>query len=78
MVVPVSKFMRGDVDADGRITAEDARLVLRYVVGFGPVDGVISAKQTDDSFKAADYDGSGAVDAADARSILRASVGLAD
>ena len=78
VVVPVSKFMLGDVDADGRITAEDARLVLRYAVGFGTVDGVISAKQTDDSFKAADYDESGAVDAADARSILRASVGLTD
>ena len=78
VVVPVSKFMLGDVDADGRITAEDARLVLRYAVGFGPVDGVISAKQTEDSFKAADYNESGAVDSADARLILRASVGLAD
>ena len=75
--IPVNPFLLGDVDADGRITAEDARLALRFSVGLGERDGVVAADQADDSFRAADFDHNGAVDSADARAILRVSVGLA-
>ncbi len=62
--------MRGDVNQDGVVKAEDARLALRrsvklesYLPGSTP-------------FLAADMDGDGAVSAGDARALLRYSVGL--
>ena len=61
---------KGDIDADGNITAADARLALRMAVGLEEV--------TDEIKALADFDGSGAVEAADARLILRVSVGLTD
>lgn len=68
----------GDVDADGAVTTADARFVLRYAVGLGNFDKVISNCCTDASFKAADYDKNGKIEAADARMTLRAAVGLAN
>lgn len=49
----------GDVDGDGKVTAEDARLALRQALGKDP------------KTSAADYDGDGDVTAEDAREILR-------
>lgn len=58
----------GDVDSDGKITASDARLVLRASVGLEK----FSIKQ----IISADTDGNPGITASDARLILRASVGL--
>ncbi len=63
-----SAVKAGDVDADGKITAADARLALRKSVNLETF--------TDAQTKAADVDGKPNVTAADARLILRASVGL--
>lgn len=59
---------KGDVNSDGKITAADARLALRYSVSLDT--------PTDEEKALADYNGDGKVTAADARSILRLSVGL--
>lgn len=61
-------LMLGDIDSDGKITASDARLALRYSVGLEK----FSQKQR----KAADVDLNNKITASDARKILRASVGL--
>ena len=61
-------LLPGDVDENGVISANDARLVLRYSVNLGS----FTAKQK----KAADVDGIAGIKAGDARKILRASVKL--
>lgn len=61
-------FMRGDVNEDGRITAADARLVLRVSASLEIVSGTQQ--------KAADIDKNGVVTASDARAILRFTAGL--
>ncbi|MBQ7689292.1 MAG: bacterial Ig-like domain-containing protein [Clostridia bacterium] len=58
----------GDVTGDGKITAYDARLVLRASVGFIRYKGKL--------LTAADADRNGVITAADARLVLRAAVGL--
>lgn len=58
----------GDIDADGRITASDARLALRFSVGLEKFD-------TETKY-CADVDGDGKVNSSDARVLLRYSVGL--
>lgn len=58
----------GDIDGDGKVTAEDARTALRAAVGLEN----LTAEQK----KAADIDGDGKITSADAREILRESVGL--
>ena len=55
----------GDVDGDGKITAADARLILRAAVGLEEV-----------SLESGDVDGDGKITATDARKVLRDSVGL--
>ena len=65
---PVSAALMGDLDADGALSAADARLALRAAVGLEELD----AEKT----KLADADGDGGLSAADARLILRAAVGL--
>ena len=68
--IPGVPYMLGDVNNDGTVGADDARLALRRSVDledFAPGSR---------AFKAADVDASGAVEAMDARRILRASVGL--
>ena len=60
----------GDVDADGTVTAADARLALRRAVGLESYAAGSAA------FAAADIDADGTVTAADARVILRVAVGL--
>lgn len=69
-VLSVTAFANatGDVDGNGKITAMDARTVLRY-----------SAKLmelTEEQIVAADVDASGVVNASDARMILRVSAKL--
>ena len=61
--------VKGDIDADGAVTAGDARLALRQAVGLED----LTAREVD----AADMTGSGRITAADARTILRIAVGLA-
>ena len=58
----------GDTDADGRVTAYDARMILRTAVGLEKPD-----RQT---LTVADIDRDGRVTAADARLALRTGVGL--
>lgn len=58
----------GDIDADGKVTAADARTALRYSVNL--------EKLKDDEIFRADMDSDGAVFSSDARTILRISVGL--
>jgi hypothetical protein len=62
----------GDVDGDGKVTTADARLILRYAVGLGSYDKVITALTE----KFADMDGNAKIEPADARMALRAAVGL--
>ena len=62
--------MYGDVDLDGRITSEDARLALRAAVELDHYD------PGSEQFKRADYDCDGRIDSEDARSILRVAVEL--
>ncbi|MBR5233087.1 MAG: transporter substrate-binding domain-containing protein [Clostridia bacterium] len=56
-------FTTGDVTGDGKLTAADARLALRYSAKLETL--------TDEQIKAADVDNSGKVTASDARKILR-------
>ena len=60
--------VKGDADNDGRLTAGDARLVLRLSVGLEEKERF--------TLYACDYDGDGQSTSADARLILRRSVGL--
>lgn len=57
-----------DTDGDGRVTASDARFVLRAAVGL--------EKLTEEQKKALGLEKDADVSAADARKVLRASVGL--
>ena len=59
---------KGDVDGDGKVTAADARLVLRAAAGLAKLD--TKAKI------AADVNYDGKVTAADAREILRRAAKL--
>ena len=58
----------GDIDADGKVSAADARMILRCSVSLENFDAVQLV------YSDADY--SGTVDASDARTALRCSVGL--
>ena len=61
-------IMRGDANLDGKLTAGDAALVLRTVVGLSYMDDPMCA--------AGDADGDGEITAADAAKILRLVVQL--
>lgn len=60
----------GDVNGDGKVEPEDARLTLRAAVG------IIHYEDNPVTLRAADADKDGRITPADARLILRASVGL--
>lgn len=60
--------VKGDVDSDGKITAEDARAVLRHCADIEAL--------AEDMLGTADFDSDGSVRAADARMILRFAAGL--
>lgn len=61
-------YVLGDVDEDGEITASDAGMILRAVVGIE----TLSSNQ----FLAANLDGDEAITASDAGKLLRVIVGL--
>ena len=61
-------IMRGDANLDGKLTAADAALVLRTVVGLSFMDEPMCA--------AGDIDGDGEITAADAAKILRLVIQL--
>lgn len=63
-----SAYEKGDVDGDYLTNSNDARLVLRSVLGFGEFTDVQRA--------AADFNEDGTIDTADGRLILAKSVGL--
>ncbi len=63
-----SDYMYGDVTLDGKITAADARKVLRISVELDKADSITRV--------IADVNGNKKVDSGDAREILRYSVGL--
>ena len=63
-----ANYRAGDVNGDGKIKSEDARLTLRASVGYIRFTGL--------AFTAADVNHDDAITSADARLILRASVGL--
>lgn len=63
-----AKYILGDVDEDGVITASDAAVVLRAVAGVDSLDG--------NQNSAANVDGDAAVTASDAAKILRVVAGL--
>jgi len=58
----------GDVNLDGKITAADATMVLRYIVGLEELSDIQK--------RAADVTADGEITAADATMILRYIVGL--
>ena len=67
-----SAYTLGDVDANGKIAAADARLALRAAVQLEK----FGKDTASDKFKAADVDHNGKITAADARMILRVAVKL--
>ena len=67
--LPDEKCPPGDANMDGKVTSEDARLILRLALQFN--DGLDAAQK-----RKADFDGVGGVNSADARYALRVSVGL--
>lgn len=67
-VIVINKQYYGDADLDGKVTAGDARAILRFAVGLDSPEhmpGILS-----------DVDSDGTISAADARSALRMAVGL--
>ncbi len=70
MTLEAQTIIPGDVNCDGEVTAEDARLALRAAVGLEDFP------ENSPAFRAADLDGSGDITAEDARAILRLAVGL--
>ena len=68
--VPKVEHLKGDVNADGKITAADARLALRLSAGLETIDKMKV------SVTVIDYNGDGKITAADARKILRKAAGL--
>ncbi|MBR0508897.1 MAG: dockerin type I repeat-containing protein [Clostridia bacterium] len=68
----------GDPDNDGNVTAADARIALRLVVGLGEDENHAPYEQGTWQFKRCDINNDGVVDAGDARRILRASIHLDD
>ena len=64
------KYLNGDVDNDGKVSASDARLTLRAGAGL--------EKLSPPAAEAADVNGDGRITAKDARSILRYAARLSD
>ena len=65
---PDAVYAPGDVNQDGNVSSDDARLALRASVRLERLDAI--------SLLLADIDGDGSVSSSDARRILRASVKL--
>lgn len=71
--INLKEIYMGDVDMDMRISASDAREVLRYSVGLNQDEKIVKNIE-----KYGNVDGNIEVDAGDARMLLRASVDLED
>ena len=70
-------FLLGDVNGDGEVKADDARLALRAAVQLDDIaEGFDFSDPQNRCYRAADVDGEEGIGAADARLILRAAVGL--
>ena len=69
-IIQAAAALHGDVDRDGKLTPNDARITLRASTG------IETLKK--DSLTIADTDGDGRITASDARTILRASIGIED
>ena len=67
--LPGPEYLPGDADSDGRLTAADARHILRYSVG-------LSSNDSDYYREAIDADYDGRITASDASAVVRISVGL--
>lgn len=65
---PVVEVMKGDIDGNGKITASDARTVLRMAAKLEPT--------TADALQIADMNSDGKLTASDARTILRKAAKL--
>lgn len=63
-----TSFVKGDVNNDGKVTAADARIILRVSAKLETLDGQAA--------KNADVDGDRDIDAADARDALREASGV--
>ncbi|MCD7827313.1 MAG: dockerin type I domain-containing protein [Clostridiales bacterium] len=63
-----TSFIKGDADGSGKVTASDARTILRVAAGLE--DGTAAAEDN------LDVNGDGKVTAADARAALRTAAGL--
>lgn len=68
LAVPASAAVVGDVDGNGKITAADARLVLRFSASLDVPD--------DSQKKVSDVNSDGKITAADARKVLRIAASL--
>ena len=68
LVVPASAAVSGDVDGNGKITAADARLVLRFAASLDVPD--------ESQKKVSDINSDGKITAADARKVLRIAASL--
>ena len=66
----VDSYILGDVDGDGEVTTDDAKLIFRASIG---LDDLSINKAM---FERADYDGDGKITSSDVRAALRASVEL--
>ncbi|MFH1392638.1 MAG: dockerin type I repeat-containing protein, partial [bacterium] len=62
------EFQKGDVSMDGQITAHDAQLIMKYVVG--------QIKLTPEQLELADVSGNGRVSAYDAGMVMQKITGL--
>ncbi len=63
-------FLKGDSDSDGKITAADARKILRTAAKLENLEG--------QDFRNADVDSDGKITAADARDVLRKSASMTE
>ncbi|MBO5933900.1 MAG: dockerin type I repeat-containing protein [Clostridia bacterium] len=69
-VIDESLSMMGDANANGKVTAADARSVLRVAARIDPADSI--------SLYNTDADGNGKISASDARIILRVAANLSE
>lgn len=58
----------GDIDGDGQLTAQDALILLRHVLGIEELP--------EEMLVMADHNGDGEINAADALAILREALGM--
>lgn len=69
-LIDESQSMMGDVNGNGKVTAADARIILRVSAKIDPADSI--------SLYNTDADGNGKITASDARIVLRVSANLSE